>query len=164
MRHPNLDPRLVALLLTCIVILVGSVLIRGVLIFRRQRAGVPHRYPGGWTNDQIKVFERLRLWIGIALAVTWAALWTAAPQMPQGWPFGLQEILFTIGLLVFTDAWLSLLVPANWERSLLSKLGFVSTFAILALAWMAMLTGFLVTIHFVAAKQLHLLIPIGVFV
>ena len=161
MRQPNLDPFLVALLMIGFVTLMCLVLIRVVRIVGSQRA---HRYPGVWTSDQIKLFEQLRMWIGMALMVTWVSLWIEEPRMLQGWPFGLQPILFTIGLLVITDAWLSLLVPGNWERSLLSKLGFVSTFAILALAWMAMLTGFLVTIHFVAAKQLHLLIPIGVFV
>jgi len=159
-RQPNLDPFLVALLMIGFVTLMCLVLIRIVRIVGSQRA---HRYPGVWTSDQIKLFEQLRMWIGMALMVTWVSLWIEEPRMLQGWPFGFDQMLLTVGLLFLTDAWLSLFVPDNWERSLLSRLGFPSTFAVIALGWTAGLTGLLAAIQVAAAKQQHFPFVFGTY-
>ena len=113
LRYPDLNPMTQAVLLSSVAILTAIVLLRVVVLFRRQHARVPHRYPGSWTNDQSKTFEQFRLLMGMFLAITWVILQMAAPRMPESWPFGLEETLLTIGLLLLTNACLLLLIPSN---------------------------------------------------
>lgn len=160
MRQPNLDPHALALLMIGIITLICLMLIRVARIVASRRA---HRYPGAWTTEQIKLFEQLRVCIGVGLIVTWVSLWLAEPRMPQGWPFGFEQILLTVGLLFLSDAWLSLLGPDNWERSLLSRLGFRSTFVVIALVWIAVLSGLVVTIQLVAVKPQQVPTVFGTF-
>ena len=152
-----------AVLLSSVAILTAIVLLRVVVLFRRQHARVPHRYPGSWTNDQIKTFEQFRLSMGVSLAITWVILQMAAPRMPESWPFGLEETLLTIGLLLLTHAWLLLLIPSNWEHSIFSKLRFAYSFAILALWWITLLSAILVTIGLATMRHVQFLFPQGPF-
>ena len=161
MRHPDLAPLTQAVLLTCMVILTGLVLFRVTVFFRRQFAGIPHRYPVSWTTDQANRFERFRMFIGVALVLTWAALQFAAPSMPVSWPFGLEETLEKIGLLLLTNAWLLLLIPTDWERTILGKLRFATTFGVLALWWIALLGAVLVTIVLATSRPVQLNLPMG---
>jgi hypothetical protein len=95
--------------------------------------------------------------------MTWIALQFAAPGMPETWPFGLEAALLTIALLLLTNAWLMLVRPTNWERSILTKLGFASTWLILAVSWTVVLGGLLLTIERVSSTKVQLHFPIGTF-
>ena len=163
MRHPDLDPTTQAVLLSAVAILAGVILIRVTVLFRRQYSRVPHRYPDSWTNDQAKVFERFRMAIGAALILTWATLQMAAPRMPESWPFGLQETILTVGLLLLSNAWLLLLIPSNWENTILDKVGFATTIGVLAWWWTTLLGAVLLTIALAAMRPAAFTLPLGVY-
>jgi hypothetical protein len=160
--HPNLDPVTQAALIGSIVMLTGVVLIRAVAFLRGEYAGLPHRYPCGWTNDQTRVFERFRLWTGVVLAITWVVLELAAPRMPQSWPFGLEEIILTAGLLLLTNAWILLLMPSNWQ-TIAQRLSFSTAMGLLACWWLIFLGGMLISIMLASSSPAGLTIPLGTY-
>ena len=161
LRHPDLSPLMQAVLLSGIAILTAIMLFRVALFFRNQYAGVSYCYPSDWTNEQIKMFGRLRLSIGGCLGITWLTLLIAAPQLPVSWPFGLEQALLTTGLLLLTNDWLLLLVRLNWENSLLSKCRFQIGFAVVVLWWVAVLSGVLVAIGWAMTRHIHFVFPYG---
>jgi hypothetical protein len=150
-----------AVLLSAVVILTAIMLFRIVVFFRNQYAGVSYCYPSSWTNEQIKMFGRLRLSIGACLAVTWLTLLIAAPQLPVSWPFGFEQALLTTGLLLLTNGWLLLFVRLNWENSLLGKYRFQIGFAVIVLWWIALLSGVLAAIGWAMTRHIHLVFPHG---
>jgi hypothetical protein len=150
-----------ALLLGSVVLLTAAALFRFGLFFRNQHARLSYRYPTMWTAEQIKTFGWLRLSIGGCLAITWLTFLLAAPQLPVGWPFGLEEALLTIGLLLMTNGWLILLVRLNWENSVLSRCRFRTGFAIVALWWIAVFAAILATLCWTATAHVHFVIPNG---
>lgn len=152
-----------AALIGSVAILTAIVLLRVVVLFRRQYARVPHRYPGSWTDDQIKTFEHFRLSMGVSLAITWIILQMTASRMPDSWPFGLEQTLLTIGLLLLSNGWLLLLIPSNWEHSIFSKMRFAYSFAALALWWITLLSGILVTIGLATMRHVQILFLHGPF-
>jgi hypothetical protein len=101
--------------------------------------------------------------IGVALGVTWAILELAAPWMPQSWPFGVAEMILTVGLLLLSNAWLVLLIPSNWENSIASKMSFGTTMGILVWWWTTLLGGLIVVIV-IAARPVHFTFPMGTYV
>ena len=151
-----------AVLLSAVVTLTAIVLFRVVLFFRNQYAGVSYCYPSHWTSEQINMFRRLRLSIGGCLCIAWLTLLIAAPQLPVSWPFGFEQALLTMGLLLLTNDWLLLLVRLNWENSLLSKCRFQIGFAIVVLWWIAVLLGVLATIGWVITRHIHWVFPHGI--
>jgi hypothetical protein len=159
--HPDLTPLTQAVLLGSVLVLMAAVVVRFGLFFRNQYARLPHRYPTAWTAEQAKTFARLRLAIGGCLAITWLIFLLAAPRLPVSWPFGLEEALLTIGLLLLTNGWLVLLVRLNWENSLLSRWRFRIGFAIVALWWIAAFAAILATIGWVTTPHIHLVLPYG---
>jgi hypothetical protein len=161
LRHPDLTPLMQALLLGSILVLTMAALVRFGLFFRNRHACLPYRYPAAWTAEQVTMFGRLRLAIGGCLAVTWATFMLTAPQLPVGWPFGFEEALLTIGLLLLTNGWLVLLVRLNWENSLLSKWRFRTGFAVVTLWWIAVFALILATIGWATTAHLHLVFPYG---
>ena len=161
MRHPDLTPLMQALLLGSIGILTAIALFRFGLFFLNQYVRRAYRYPRMWTVEQSKTFGRLRLAIGGCLVITWFTLLLTAPQLPVSWPFGFEEALLTIGLLLLTNGWLVLLVRLNWENSLLSKCHFRTGFAFVALWWMAVFAVILATISWATTPHLHLVFPYG---
>ena len=163
MRHPDLDFFTQAALLSAIAFVAGAILIRAVTFFRRQYARVPHRYPGSWTGDQVALFERFRMMIGVAIVITWATLQIAAPRMPDAWPFGLEQTIITVGLLLLGYAWLLLLIPSNWEHTLLDKIGFSTTMSVLVLWWGTFLGALLVTIALVVMRPVAFSLPLGIY-
>ena len=96
-----------------------------------------------------------------AIADCEEAFLLTAPQLPEGWPFGFEEALLTIGLLLLTNGWLVLLVRLNWENSLLSKYRFHTGFAIFVLWWMAVFAVLLAAIGSATTAHLHLVFPYG---
>jgi hypothetical protein len=77
------------------------------------------------------------------------------------WPFGFEEALLTIGLLLLTNGWLVLLVRLNWENSLLSKYRFRTGFAVVTLWWMGVFALILTAIGWATTAHLHLVFPYG---
>jgi hypothetical protein len=161
LRHPDLTPLLQALLLGSTVLLMAIMLFRFGLVFRNRYAGLAYRYPTTWTAEQTEVFRRLRLTIGGCLAMAWLTLLLSGPRLPISWPFGFEEALPTIGLLLLTNAWLALLVRLNWEHSFLSKWRFRIAFAIVALWWIAAFAAILATIGWATTPHIHLVFPHG---
>jgi hypothetical protein len=90
-----------------------------------------------------------------------ATFLVTAPQLPEGWPFGFEEALLTIGLLLLTNGWLVLVVRLNWENSLLSKCRFRAGFAVVTLWWMAVFAVLLAAIGSATTPHLHLVFPYG---
>jgi hypothetical protein len=130
-------------------------------LLRIRFARLPYRYPSTWTAEQTAAFWRLRLAIGGCLVITWLTLLLVAPQLPVSWPFGLEEALLTIGLLLLTNGWLVLLVRLNWENSVLSKFRFQTSFAIIALWWIAVFTAIFVTLGWATTVHVHFVFPNG---
>jgi hypothetical protein len=87
----------------------------------------------------------------------------AAPRMPESWPFGLQETLLTVGLLLLSNAWLLLLIPSNWENTILDKVGFATTIGVLACWWTTLLGAVLLTIALAAMRPAAFTLPLGVY-
>jgi hypothetical protein len=150
-----------ALLLGSIGILTAIVLFRFGLFFLNQYVRRPYRYPTMWTVEQSKTFGHLRLAIGSCVGIGWLTFLSAAPRLPVGWPFGLEEALLTIGLLLLTNGWLALLVRLDWQNSVLSKCRFRTGFAILALWWVAVFTALLTTLGWATTPHVHFVIPHG---
>ena len=161
MRHPDLTPLMQALLLGSIGILTAIALFRFGLFFLNQYVRRAYRYPRMWTVEQSKTFGRLRLAIGGCVGISWLTFLSAAPLLPVGWPFGLEEALLTIGLLLLTNGWLALLVRLDWQNSVLSKCRFRTGFAILALWWVAVFTALLTTLGWATTPHVHFVIPHG---
>jgi hypothetical protein len=159
LRHPDLTPLMQAVLLGSILVLTTVAFVRFGLFFRNRYACLPYRYPAAWTAEQIITFERLRLALGGCLATIWFTFLLTAPQLPVSWPFGFEEALLTIGLLLLTNGWLVLLVRLNWENSLLSKYRFRTGFAVVALWWMAVFAVILAAIGWATTVHFHFWFP-----
>ena len=162
MRQPNLDLTTQTILLSALVLLAGVALVRVTVFFRRQCARIPPGYPDTWTSDQTKVFEQVRTSIGVALVITWAILELAEPRMPQAWPFGFQETILTLGLLLLTNAWLLLLIPSNWGNTIIGRVSFGTTTGILVWWWGTLLGAVLVAIA-IAARPIQVALPFGTY-
>ncbi len=161
MRHPDLTPLMQAVLLGSILVLTTVAFVRFGLFFRNRYASLPYRFPAAWTAEQITTFARLRLAIGGCLIIIWFMFLLIAPQLPVGWPFGFEEALLTIGLLLLTNGWLVLLVRLNWENSLLSRYRFRGGFAVVAPWWMGVFALILTAIGWAMTAHLHLVFPYG---
>jgi hypothetical protein len=161
LRQPDLTPLMQVVLLGSVMLLTALVLFRFGLFVRNHYARLPYRYPTTWTAEQIKTFGWLRRSIGGCLGITWLTLLLAAPYLPVSWPFGLQEALLTIGLLLLTNGWLVLLVRLNWENSVLGKWRFRTGFAVVALWWIAVFTAILTALGWATAVHVHLVFPHG---
>jgi hypothetical protein len=95
------------------------------------------------------------------LGTIWFAFLLTAPQLPVSWPFGIEEALLTIGLLLLTNGWLVLLVRLNWENSFLSKYRFRIGFTVVVLWWMGVFALLLAAIGWATTPHLHLVFPYG---
>jgi hypothetical protein len=149
------------LLLGSVGTLTAIVLFRFGLFFLNQYVCRPYRYPSMWTAEQSKTFGHLRLAIGGCVGVSWLTFLSAAPLLPVGWPFGLEEALLTIGLLLLTNGWLALLVRLNWENSVLSKCRFQAGFAMVAVWWIAVFLALFATLGWATTRHIHFVVPLG---
>jgi len=161
LRHPDLTPLMQAVLLGSILLLTTVAFVRFGLFFRNRYACLPYRYPAAWTAEQITTFSGLRLAIGGCLIIIWFTFLLISSQLPVSWPFGFEEALLTIGLLLLTNGWLVLLVRLNWENSLLSKCRFRTGFAVVALWWIAVFTAIFATLGWATTVHVHLVFPHG---
>jgi len=161
LRQVDLTPLMAAFLMGSILALTAVVLVRCGLFFRNQYGRLPVRYPSAWTAEQITLFGRLRLSIGACLAITWLTFLSTAPRLPVNRPFGFDDSMLTIALLLLTGGWLILPVRLNWEDSLLAKCRFRTGFVIVALWWIAVFAAILATIGSMTTTHVHVVFPHG---
>jgi hypothetical protein len=95
------------------------------------------------------------------LVIAWLTFLLTAPRLPVSWPFGFEEALLTIGLLLLTNGWLLLLIHLNWQSSFLNKCRFRIIFAVVVFWWMVVFSGILATIGWATTAHIHLVFPHG---
>jgi hypothetical protein len=86
MQYKNLEFSTQVLLISILLVLIGSMLLRVGVVLRRKLAQVPQLYPRNWTDPQRKLMDYFCLAIGVVLNALWLLLLHAAPQMPTNWP------------------------------------------------------------------------------
>jgi hypothetical protein len=155
---PNLNLATQAMLLIGFILSAGLVFTRVSLFLTRRSARID--YPTTWTGTDTKLFEKVRLSIGVMLGITWVTFFCAEPRMPQSWPFGFAQMSLAIGLLLLTNGWLLLLSPSNWENSIIGRIGFRATMRVLVWWWVILVGALLLAITF-AVRPGELLMPIG---
>ena len=163
MRHPDLDFHTQVALVGAIAITTAAILMRAGVVLRRQYAGIPHRYPRRWSQQQITLFERFRATIGVLVLMTWAVLQLSAPWMPESWPFNFEQTVFTVTIMLLTYAWILLLSPANWETGIFNKGTFRITVTALAFWWISLIGALLWAIGLAATRSTVFTIPLGVY-
>ena len=102
-------------LISLVVVLSGGLLMRAVVFFRLERAGIRPLYPDSWNEEQCRALERFRLLIGLALIPLWAVTLFVTPSLPTNWPFGFLEATSLICLLCVSYAWVVLLAARDWK-------------------------------------------------
>ena len=90
-------------------------LMRAVIFFRLESAGIRPLYPDSWKVAQCRALERFRLLIGLALVPLWAVYLFVLPSMPTNWPFGYLAAVTLISMLSVSYAWAVLLAARNWK-------------------------------------------------
>jgi hypothetical protein len=138
-RLPDLSSSSQAVLVCAIAIALALALTRGMIALYRHQVAVPHRYPASWTPSQIRLLERVRLSIGIALIGAWVCLLVSSPAMPQSAPFGLTEMALTVALLLLTNAWVLLVIPLDWQHTFVGKMRFNRAVCFILLWWTVLL-------------------------
>jgi hypothetical protein len=154
-RLPDLSYFAQAALAGALLVAISLALARAAVALYRRLIVVPHRYPGAWTNGDIRFFERVRISIGMALALTWVTFLVAGPAMPRSWPFGAIEALLTLVLLLLTNAWILLVIPREWGNTFVGKMRFGRAAVTILLWWTVMLGAAL----FAIAKSMTVAAP-----
>jgi hypothetical protein len=115
MHYRDLDFLTQLILIGVVVVVWAALLIRAVIFFRLERAGIPPSYPDSWNVAQCRTLERFRLLIGLALVPLWAVYLFVVPSMPTNWPFGYLEAISLISMLSVSYAWALLLAARDWK-------------------------------------------------
>ena len=145
MHYSEFDLPTELILISLVVVVWAALLMRAVIFFRLQSAGVRPLYPDSWNVAQCRALERFRLLIGLALVPLWAVYLFVVPSMPTNWPFGYLEGITLISMLSVSYAWALLLAARNWKgfdafpRSFLLIIGFLVLWwgtAFSAIGWM----------------------------
>jgi hypothetical protein len=139
----------------------GSVVARGIFACYRHRKAVQHCYPVEWSDANVRHLERLRISIGLVLALTWGCLLIVSPHMPSNAPFGLLPALFLIFLLLATTAWVRLVIPTEWKHTFIGKMKFAHAFGCLLTLWTILLGGSLFAIAKLAMSAAYR--PVHIF-
>jgi hypothetical protein len=63
-------------LISLVVVLSAGFLVRALVFYRRESAGLRPLYPDSWNVAQCRTLERLRLLIGLGLIPLWGGLFT----------------------------------------------------------------------------------------
>jgi len=61
--------------------------------------------------------------------------------MPQSAPFGLAEVIFTIVLLLLTNAWVLLVIPLDWQHTFVGRMNFDRAVCFILVWWSILLGG-----------------------
>src|SRR2546421_12734720 len=99
MRYIDLNFPTQLILIGVVVVVWAAFLIRSVIFFRLESAGIRPSYPDSWNVAQRRTLERFRLLIGLALVPLWVIYLFVVPAMPKTWPFGFLEAVSLISML-----------------------------------------------------------------
>jgi hypothetical protein len=102
-------------LISLVFVLWAGFLMRSVIYFRRESAGIRPLYPDSWNVAQCRTLERFRLLIGFALIPLWAVYLLIVPSMPSRWSLAYLEVIALISMLSVSYAWAVLLATRNWK-------------------------------------------------
>ena len=115
MHYRELDFLTQFILIGVVVVVWAALLIRAVIFFRLESAGIPPLYPDSWNVAQCRTLESFRLLIGLALIPFWTVYLFVVPSMATNWPFGFLEAISLISMLSVSYAWALLLAARNWK-------------------------------------------------
>src|SRR6266851_4059946 len=136
MHYSEFDLPTELILISLVVVVWAALLMRAVIFFRLQSAGVRPLYPDSWNVAQCRALERFRLLIGLALIPFWGVYLFIAPSMPANWSFGhLGQVISLIAMLSASYAWIVLLSARNWKRLDVFPRSFLVIIAFLVLWW-----------------------------
>jgi hypothetical protein len=136
MHYSDLDLSTQLGLLILVVVLSAGFLMRALVFFRLESAGLPPLYPDSWNVAQCRALERFRLLIGLGLIPLWGVYLFIAPSMPANWSFGyLGQLISLIAMLSASYAWIVLLAARNWKRLDALPQSFLLIIAFLVLWW-----------------------------
>jgi hypothetical protein len=136
MHYSDLDLSAQLGLLMLVVVLSAGFLMRTLVFFRLEIAGLRPLYPDSWNVAQCRALERFRLLIGLGLIPLWGVYLFIAPSMPANWSFGyLGQVISLIAMLSASYAWIVLLSARNWKRLDVFPRSFLVIIAFLVLWW-----------------------------
>ena len=118
-------------LISLVFVLWAGFLMRAVIYFRRESAGIRPLYPDSWSVAQWKG----RLLIGFALIPLWAVYLLIVPSMPSRWSLAYLEVISLISMLSVSYAWAVLLAARNWKGLDALPQSFLLIIAFLVLWW-----------------------------
>ncbi|MGY4506358.1 hypothetical protein ACVWYH_010315 [Bradyrhizobium sp. GM24.11] len=133
MHYSDLDLSTQFSLISLIVVAWAGFLMRTVIFFRDERAGVRPLYPNSWNATQCRALERFRLLIGFGLITAWAAYLFVVPSMPP--KFEYLAVISLISMLSVNYAWAVLLAARNWSRLEAIPHSFLVLITFLVLWW-----------------------------
>ena len=122
-------------LISLVFVLSAGFLMRTVVYFRRESAGIRPRYPDSWNAAQCRTLERFRLLIGVVLIPLWGVYLFVIPSTPINWRFAYLEVISLISMLSVSYAWAVLLAARNWKQLDGLPHSFLLIVALLALWW-----------------------------
>jgi hypothetical protein len=116
MRYADLDLPIQLVLIILVMVVWTALLLRAIVFFRQERAGIGPLYPNSWNVGQRQILEWVRRLIGLALIPLWAFYSFVAPSTRTNWPFGYLEAFLLVSMLSVSYAWVLLLAPRNLKR------------------------------------------------
>ena len=122
-------------LILLVFVLWAGLLMRAVVYFRLESAGIRPLYPDSWNVAQCRTLERFRLLIGLGLVPLWAVYLFIVPSAATKWSFGYLQVISLVAMLSVTYAWAVLLAARNWKRLDAFPQSFLLIIAFLVLWW-----------------------------
>jgi hypothetical protein len=118
-----------------VLVLWTGLLMRAVVYFRLENAGIRPLYPDSWNVGQCRTLERFRLLIGLGLVPLWTVYVFIVPSASTKWSFGYLQVISLIAMLSVTYAWAVLLAARNWKRLDAFPRSFLVIITFLVLWW-----------------------------
>ena len=161
MRFADSSPSVQVLSYGILAVVMAAFLMRVVILFRCEYAGLRPVYPSNWSATQCRMLERFRLLICLALIPLWGICIFIVPSMATNWPVG---FLSFISMILASHAWVVLLIPRNWKKLGSYPQSFWLTITFLVVWWGVVLTatGWMF-VKVTASPPPQILPPIGVF-
>jgi hypothetical protein len=122
-------------LIGLVLVLWAGLLMRALIYFRRESAGIRPLYPDSWNVAQCRTLERFRLLIGLGLVPLWAVYLFIVPSTSTKWSFGYLPVISLIAMLSVSYAWAVLLAARNWKRLDAFPRSFLLIISFLVLWW-----------------------------
>lgn len=135
MRYAGSDLSIELMLISLVAVVWGALLLRAVVFFRQERAGIGPLYPDSWNVAQRQILERVRLLIGLALMPLWALYSFIISSMQTNWRFDYIGAMLLISMLSVSYAWALLLSPRNLKKLDAVPRSFLLVIAFLVFWW-----------------------------